>query len=268
MKTRSHVPLKIKNAHERDEHIVFDEEPHVYYVRGDPDNISVTTMIHKNFPHFNANRMAPLCSKKGFNDPDSKYYQMTPEDIKQSWQDNCNQACFDGTRMHKAIELFYNEEAIDEDVLASTEYKYFERFHADIPELHGRLKPYRTEWEVYDEDLKLAGSIDMIFEKEDGSLLIYDWKRSKEIKTEAYGNDKGFPPFEHLPNCNFWHYSLQLNTYKRILETKYGKKIDGLFLVVLHPNNPNGSYMRYECADLTSEVDTLFEARRSAITRC
>ena len=28
---------------------------------------------------------------------------------------------------------------------------------------NSHLKPYRTEWMIYDKELKLAGSIDMIF---------------------------------------------------------------------------------------------------------
>ena len=35
---------------------------------------------------------------------------------------------------------------------------------------------------VYHEELRLAGLIDMIYENTDGSLLIYDWKRSKGIE--------------------------------------------------------------------------------------
>ena len=46
------------------------------------------------------------------------------------------------------------------------------------------MTPYRTEWMIWDKDHKLAGSIDMIFENEDGTLSIYDWKRSKEIKKQ------------------------------------------------------------------------------------
>ena len=41
---------------------------------------------------------------------------------------------------------------------------------------HPELKPYRTEWTIYDEDLKISGSIDMIYENPDGTLSIYDWK--------------------------------------------------------------------------------------------
>ena len=57
---------------------------------------------------------------------------------------------------------------IDEQV----EWEYFLQFVGDHPE----LKPYRTEWMIYDEDLKLAGSIDMVYENADGTLSIYDWK--------------------------------------------------------------------------------------------
>ena len=41
------LELEIKNAHERDKNIVFDEEPHIYYINGSNDNISITTFIHK-----------------------------------------------------------------------------------------------------------------------------------------------------------------------------------------------------------------------------
>jgi hypothetical protein len=34
------------------------------------------------------------------------------------------------------------------------------------------LKPYRTEWTIYDEELKIAGSIDMVYEKPNGTLAI------------------------------------------------------------------------------------------------
>ena len=41
------LKLEKINKHVRDERIVFDEEPHIYYVDGKSDNISVTTFIHK-----------------------------------------------------------------------------------------------------------------------------------------------------------------------------------------------------------------------------
>ena len=65
----------------------------------------------------------------------------------------------------------------------------------------------------------------------------------------------------HLPDANFWKYSLQLNTYKWILEKNYGKKISNMFLVWLHPNNPGNSYLRYEVDSLPKEMEDLVKLR-------
>jgi len=187
--------------------------------------------------------------------------------------------------MHFDIECFMNQELVDEnnndlkythaDLLemyeedlrdgkpvpnTSEEFGFFLKFVKENPE----LTPYRTEWLIYNEDLKLSGSIDMVYENPDGSLKIYDWKRSKGItKTNGFDKYALTECISHLPDANFWHYSLQLNTYKAILEEKYGKKVTDLYLVVLHPNNT--TYNLIPCADLSTEVSELFEERRKEI---
>ena len=66
---------------------------------------------------------------------------------------------------------------------------------------------------------------------------------------------------DHLPDTNYWHYCLQLNTYKAILEEKYEKKVTDLYLVCLHPDNKNKNFQRIKVADLQNEVKELFEMR-------
>ena len=111
-----------------------------------------------------------------------------------------------------------------------------------------------------------SGSIDMIFENPDGSLQIYDWKRCKEISYDNnFGQSAITPCIKHLPDTNFWHYSLQLNVYKRILEVKYGKKVTALFLVCLHPDSPYKTYDRISVPILEKEIDDLFEVRKKQI---
>jgi hypothetical protein len=106
----------------------------------------------------------------------------------------------------------------------------------------------------------------MIFENPDGTLLIYDWKRCKEISHEnGFGKTASTPCIRHLPDTNFWHYSLQLNMYKTILENKYDKKVVGLFLVCLHPDNPYKSYDRIEVPFLDKEMKDLIEYRRKEL---
>jgi ATP-dependent exoDNAse (exonuclease V) beta subunit len=121
---------------------------------------------------------------------------------------------------------------------------------------------------VYNEEVKLSGSIDMIFENPDGTLQIYDWKRCQEIKHETeFGKYALTPCISHLPDTNFWHYTLQLNTYKRILEEKYGKKVTALYLVCLHPDNIYKIYERIQVPFITKEIDELMKLRKEEIKK-
>jgi ATP-dependent exoDNAse (exonuclease V) beta subunit len=248
--------LALENPHPRDEFISFDEGPHIYTVHGDTTFSSVTTFIHSHFSHFDADAVITNMMYKIRTDPTYKYYGLTREQIKAQWTKNGQAASGSGTNMHNDIEKYYNDVSVEND---SVEFGYFKRFVQDFPE----LKPYRTEWTVYYEELKLSGSIDMIFENPDGTLQMYDWKRSKGIEYEAYGDKCAKTKcISHLPDSNFWHYSLQLNIYRQILEEKYGKTITGMYLICIHPDNYNKSYQRIEVQDLRTEVGFLFEERR------
>ena len=252
--------LSIQNAHSKDAYITFDEGPHIYTVHGEQGYTSVTTFIHQQFSHFDADKIIDTMEKNGkLTDSQSKYYGMTRDQIKESWYENGKMASGSGTKMHYDIECYYNDLSVGND---SIEYQYFQNFMKDFP-----LKAYRTEWMVYDEDAKISGSIDMVFQNTEGNYEIYDWKRIKEIRYEdELSNKTGkIECLKHLPDTNFWHYSLQLNTYRYILEKNYGIKITGMYLVCLHPENPNKNYERVQVHDLRKEVEDLFEQRRKNI---
>lgn len=253
--------LAKKNAHPRDQFIEFDEGPHIYTVHGKKGYTSVTTWNHHHFPKFDADAIVDgILKNKKRSDPTYKYYGMTREQILADWDKNRDSASGAGTNMHYDIECYYNQLDVKND---SIEYQWFQRFVRDFPE----LTPYRTEWMVYYEELKLSGSIDMIFENPDGTLQIYDWKRCKEITYEnGFGKSAITPCISHLPDTNFWHYSLQLNTYKKILEEKYGKKITALYLVCLHPDNQYKTYDRIEVPILEKELNDLFDERRNNVS--
>jgi len=253
--------LAEKNRHERDQHITFDEGPHIYTVLGEYGTYtSVTTLVHKQFQDFDADLIIDKMLKSPkMTDPTYKYFGMTKQDIKRTWNEKRDNSASAGTDMHYDIECFYNEQEV---VNESIEYQYFKEFVRDFPE----LKAYRTEWMVYYEELKLSGSIDMIFENPDGTLQIYDWKRCQEIVHETNFDQFAKPTFlRHLPDTNFWHYALQLNIYKKILEDKYGKKITNLYLICLHPDNHNKSYQRIEVPVLEKEIQELFGERKRVL---
>jgi ATP-dependent exoDNAse (exonuclease V) beta subunit len=256
------MTLGIKYRHERDNLIHFDEPTHVYSVKGESKGwISCTTFIHHFFPKFDADDIIKkmMMSKKW---KESKWYGMSPSAIKEAWNANGREASEAGTAMHLGIEMVMNdaEKEVAPEVKLTKEWEFFWKYWKEDSQI---WEPWRTEWEVWDEELKLAGSIDMIYRnKKDGTFAIYDWKRAKDMKMENnFAN--GFGPVSHLPDTNYWHYTLQLNIYRWLLEKHYNLKISEMALVVLHPNNK--SYVRYKLNKLVEEVDDMMEARRRAV---
>lgn len=270
--------LCVRNAHPRDKHIQFYEEDHKYVIDLEPDvkYTSVTTWIHEHFEQFDADKiitkmMSGVSWKKGH-----KYWGMTPDQIKNQWNSNKEAVSGAGTDLHFEIECFHNEirlrtEYTNKELLElymrdrekelpekPLEWQYFINFIKD----HQHLKPYRTEWTVFNDDIKISGSIDMVYENPDGTLSIYDWKRSKNITRINTFNKFALPPcICHLPDSNFWHYALQLNTYKYILESKYGKTIKDLYLVRLHPDAEEKNYELIQLPILTIEIKDLLQDR-------
>lgn len=253
------------NEHERDKYVQFDEPTHIYTVKGETKGyISVTKFLHDFFPHFDADKIIRgMMSKPNWKE--NKWYKpgITVADIKKQWNDNGKDATTKGTAMHLAIEQYLNgaEGLIEQSMLQTPEWRYFKKFW----DKYGKdLTPFRTEWEVWSEEYRLTGSIDMIFyRKSDNTYLIYDWKRSKEIKTSSSFGQKAFYPLDHLPDTNYWHYSLQLNVYRWFLETHYGLKISEMYLLVLHEDNT--SYQRIPVNRMEEETADMMEARKRAV---
>lgn len=245
------------NAHARDRNIFFDEAPHIYFIDGKPANTSVTSLVHQYFPTFDADAIID----KMMNSPwwyKNKYYGQTKDEIKEQWKQSGVFACTHGTYMHKTIEEYYNGWPLSHP--DTPEFDMFLSFAQDHKNL---VKAYRTEWEVYIEEYDLAGSIDMVFQNlEDDTYSIYDWKRTKEIKyTNKYS--KGFGALSAYDDCNYVHYSLQLNIYKYILETKYGMTIRDMYLVCMYPEYEN--YKKIEVLNLQDEVGKILAERKEKL---
>jgi ATP-dependent exoDNAse (exonuclease V) beta subunit len=256
MPTTTGTFLQEQHAHPRDQRISFQDEGHVYTVDGVPGQFtSVTTLVHKFFPPFDCDRVI----QKLVLNAKSAYFGREPQAIKDEWKAATDQ----GSQLHEQIEVYFDElaslgGAVPSTVPPSVEFVYFLNFFRE--HVRGRLRPYRTEWYVFDEDIGVCGSIDMVFVREDdpSKMLIYDWKRSKEIRKSNHF-EKGLGALSHLDSCNFNHYSLQLNTYKYILEHKYGAEVVGMYLVVLHPRHRD--YQLVEVAPMDAEVRRMISGK-------
>jgi hypothetical protein len=249
--------LALKNAHPRDSQISFDEPTHVYTVNGSSKGIiSVTKFLGSFHAKFDADKVIRNM-KASPKWPDSPYFGKTDAAIKKQWQDNGNQASGAGTNLHLAIEQFLDgQEITDRDVQESKEWSMFLDFwRKHEPD----LEPYRLEWPVFSEAHRLAGGIDAVFRRRsDGAFFIYDWKRCKKLETENRF-ESCLPPISHLPNTNYWHYTLQLNVYRYILEHQYGMVIKDMFLIVLHPNNE--TFLKKRLNRMDEEVEAMMATR-------
>jgi ATP-dependent exoDNAse (exonuclease V) beta subunit len=234
----SKMTLSRINHHLRDDNITFKDENHEYTIIGMKKKpISVTTLIHRFFPEFNAdNVITKMMSSSQWTQ--SQYFGLTRESIKEEWDISGKNASRLGTIMHKSIEQYLNNETVDDP--NSKEFSMFLEFWRDIKKIYPTLTLYRTEWLIWHE-YGIAGSIDCVISDSNGDFIIIDWKRSKEIKEENK-YEKGYGPFSNFDNCNYWHYTLQLNFYRHIIETRYNKPVIYMMLVVLHPNQSS-----YKC---------------------
>lgn len=246
--------LEKKNQHPRDLRIKFVEEGHKYYIDGDDRYISATTFVHKWFPIFDVDKV----SKQMVDTNNKRYAGMTCEEIKNKWNKEGKESAEKGSLMHLNIELFSNNEKVTDE---SVEFNQFLQFRED----HPNLIPYRTEWTIFDTDYRIAGSIDMIYyDKNDNSYNIYDWKRTKEFK--IFSSENGYYPLQHLPNTNQFHYFLQLNIYKHLLEKNYNIKIKDLYLCRCHPSNTDG-YELLLADDLSDEVNEIMKIRKEQVDK-
>ena len=195
----------------------FTAEAHKYtsIKKEDEKNwISVTSFIGNFKKPFDADTIAVKSAKN----KKSKWYGMTPEDIKVAWKNEANRATSLGSWYHNCRE---------KDIC---ELETMERQGITVPV----IKPIEIEGIKYSPDQKLSegvypehlvylksaglcGQSDLV-EVINGHVHITDYKTNKEIKTEGYTNWQGvtqrmLPPISHLDDCNLNHYALQLSMY-------------------------------------------------------
>ena len=83
----------------------------------------------------------------------------------------------------------------------------------------------------------LAGTVGLLVQNKDGSLAMYDWKRSgKSVSKGAKGWECGLGPLSKLPDNHYYRYAMQMNLYREILERYYVYSDAAMYIVRLHPD--------------------------------
>lgn len=257
---------------ERDKHIQFLPQEHIYLYNGQEQLIPVSSVISCFFRPFDSF----YWSKHKANQ-----HHIPQGQVLEEW--DAKGACSRdvGTFMHQQIEnyykgLLYLQEfpfrykgkyiQIEEQIKLESEYSQFMEFLKNH-----KFKPFRTEWAIYDEELKIAGTIDMIHKRGD-VFDIYDWKRSHRIVNPQSNpitinnfGEKGLGELCQIDNTPYWHYCIQQNLYRYILEKNYAIKVEKMYLVVFCKNT--NKYSKLEVPYMDEAINSIVKACRNGTVK-
>lgn len=201
--------------------------------------ISVSKTIEHLKSKFDAEKQARSCSQRDEDNPDGKYYNMTPEQIIAAWDKISSDSKYYGsllddyvghvlsisiaptedTKIQLTQEL--NDWIIDHNLQDDNRFqenkKGFDQFYSDIQKLG--YKYLTREIMVYIPSNTIhqtKGRFDCLFYNEEtDKYLLIDWKTTENISKKAFKNKKLKGPASMLEECTMNEYGIQLYLYKK-----------------------------------------------------
>lgn len=246
---------------------------HVYARRDTSESspLSVTTVVKSQFPEFDAQKCFDDFFVSWKENASHKYNatirrvldsggddKQAQGVIQQQWREEGRQSSAAGNKLHNAVELHADGLPAPQ----SDDFAAWKRWW-DASELTPKRVELVTFVETSAGKLALAGSADMLATDKQGDHVLLDWKRSKKNLTPdetAFRNAKGLDQCTHVPDTDYYKYSLQLSLYNRMLLRTQGVDCgDRMFVVNVHPNNDGA--VQAKAADLRDVADRLIDAR-------
>jgi hypothetical protein len=252
--------------------ISFDEEKHKYVDSSKTIYNSVTTVIKKQFPEFDAERIAGFVAKKR---------GCLREDVLNEWEFKRNASSAFGDKIHSYAEFLLQKKEQWEKkdlIIESSDYRdkvdsYCQQLDILIPKLLDFYELLGAEKIIFSPEHKISGTIDLLMRnKRTGQLAIFDWKTNEEIRLKHKTNEKqtGFNFFFKIPDANFYHYQMQLSTYARILEIEKYYDPTEFELAIFHIRKSEiipykMEYMKEE-ADMIMNISKTMEENKNETT--
>ena len=202
--------------------IAFEEASHKYYsripsMREDKAEVetvytSVTQLIKRFTPPFDPDgAIAARCAERD---------GTTPEAVRAAWKAKADAACLVGTRVHEVCEDVLRGRAIRNRPRDEHERLLMKQAYDVAASVRQYATPVGVEKIVFDYDLAIAGTIDLLAQTGEKSFRIVDWKTNEKIERENAYNKFMLPPLVRLADTTFNHYALQLSIYAAILRRR------------------------------------------------
>lgn len=216
---------KIKYVEKFFQDLKFDSKKHEYTV-GKEILPSVSSLLKKFYATFNGSP-TNTAIRLGISE----------EEVLQQWKDFCKKRCDIGTEAHLYAET--------KDEKINTEYKKsINDFFNCIP---SHIVSFKKELRMYHKDLKFAGTCDDIYlNTKTNKFIITDYKTNLDLFKNYMGKTLLFP-FDHLLDCPYSKYILQLSFYKELFE-QTGFEVESLKIIWLKTD----SYTVYEVTPINN----------------
>lgn len=248
-----------------DGNVFFIEEGHKYFYKNDINDDgtirefndstykfkSPTGILGNFYEHFDAVTISEkYVIKHGLD--------ITAEELRAQWDEKARVASERGSLLH----------SLGESIVDGWDFGEL----PDLPQVQHLIKALeevanenwvkaKVELLVYNTAFKIAGQADIVLKRSNGDETeygIFDYKFLKEpVQKKSFFNPrtrkykKMYGPFRHLPDSNFYHYSIQLEFY-RMLMGRLGKKVTTKKLIVVTEEQ----YDIVDCHPINIWVDT------------
>ena len=234
--------------------IEFRESDHKYFNTDTGEEyISCTTLLGLFKPEFKSDFLAECVARKR---------KLTKEQVLQEWSDIAKKSTDYGTLIHAGIEGYIKNDRtlIDEkyDKICSDGYDKIISFLGK--------RGLQSEKLIYNHIYKIAGQSDIV-QFTNGfkntidvthTINILDIKTNKEIEFYSKYDEYLKYPLNHLQNCNYNIYSLQLSLYAYMLQSMYNGFNIGTMAIV-HYNKENTTWNIIHCPYMLYEVRALLK---------
>ena len=191
--------------------IKFNEAAHTYtHIDTKEKYISVTTFLAKYKPPFDADKHATRVAKREC---------VSKELVLETWEEEKNRACDRGTHIHKLLEEYIKAGEVEDT------YGWLYKSYDKVVER--TIDPFDTvlcENLLYNEDVKIAGTADLIYEHKGNEFTVGDFKTNKRFRFSSQYKERMHEPVTHLDYCEFNMYALQLSFYAWLHEKQTGKR--------------------------------------------
>ena len=228
---------------------IFNEKSHKYI---DPEDgfiyRNVTSWLENFKPHFDFDAISQAVANRD---------GLDVEQVREDWTNKKVTSANFGTNFHKIFEQYYTTGKIIDKKFINVVKEFDSLELIDL-----KNKKVLFEKRVFNKDLGIAGTSDIVSISKNGTFDIADFKTNKRFRFTGVSKNDFYllPPINHLPNCEYFLYALQLTMYAMLFESMSGLKPGRLTVFWYYRNNAsdyndlNGEWRIFEVPYLKREI--------------